>query len=228
MIRTRFHKYGLGLKRSIDAGDLRFLASVPPDMPQRTRRWRRGPTLDQFHTTKCVEFAAKAMLMAEPYQHSVGTILKLLDRLYEEAQDNDEWDGHDYDGTSTRGAMKALQHRGLISQYWWIKTEATLRKYVRSISPVMCGFSWFTSMFEPDTHGVITCDGGEEGGHEVCCLWFDDTVVGYPDGLYVFQNSWGEVWGKRGLFYMRPQDVRLQLEHLGGEATVAPEVKRLP
>jgi C1A family cysteine protease len=225
MSRTIFHKYGLGLKKSIDSNDRRFLVSVPPSMPERTRRWRRGPTLDQGGTSKCVEFAAKAMLMAEPYQHSVKVILDLLDRLYEDAQDNDEWDGHDYDGTSTRGAMKALQNRQLITNYWWITSEVMLRRYVRSISPVMCGFPWFASMFTPNAQGIVTVEGGEEGGHEVCCLWYDPTVSGEPDGLYVFQNSWGEEWGQKGLFYMRPGDVRMLLEDLGGEATVAPEVK---
>lgn len=225
MSRTTFHKYGLGLKKSVDPNDLRFLASVPPSAPIRTTRWRRGPTLNQEETPKCVEFAAKAMIMAQPFGHTVATVLKMLDRLYEQAQDLDEWEGHNYDGTSTRGAMKALQQRGIIKNYWWIKTEAMLRQYVRSISPCMMGVSWLTKMFEPDSSGVVTCEGGEEGGHEICCLWFDDNVTGYSDGLYVFQNSWGEEWGKRGLFYMRPQDVVLQLEHLGGECTVAPEVR---
>lgn len=220
MSRTVFHRYGLGRKLAVDPNDGRFLASVPPDLPTRTTRWRRGPTLNQYETPKCVEFAAKATIMAQPFMHSVDVVLRLLDRLYEQAQDLDEWEGHDYEGTSTRGAMKALQQRGLITNYYWIKTEATLRKYVTSISPVMCGFSWLTSMFEPDSDGFVHCVGGEEGGHEICCLWYDPTP-----GYYVFQNSWGEEWGRRGLFFMYPEDVKLQLESLGGEACVAPEVK---
>lgn len=227
MSRTVFRHLGLGRRKAVDPRDRRFLASalLPPDLPLRTTRWRRGVTLDQGDTSKCVEFAAKAVLMAQPYQHSMLVIERLLNGLYEEAKANDEWPGEDYDGTSTRGAMKALQNRHLISNYWWITSEATLRQYVRSISPAMCGFSWLTKMFEPNAQGIIEPIGGEEGGHEVCCLWYDDQVSGEPDGLYVFQNSWGYSWGQRGLFYMRPGDVRMLLEDMGGEATVAPEVQ---
>lgn len=220
MTRTVYAHLGLGLRHSHDPNDRRFLASVPPDLPPRLVRWRHGPILDQGQTSRCVEYAAKTMLMAEPYQHSSAVISRLLLDLYEQAQENDEWPGSDYDGTSTRGAMKALQQRSLVTNYWWIVSEPQLRRYVTSLSPVMCGFTWLTKMFTPDSQGILTCEGGEEGGHEVCCLWFDARR-----NLYQFQNSWGESWGKRGLFYMRPEDVALQFEHLSGEATVAPEVR---
>jgi len=221
MNRTTCTEYGLGRRKAVDPRDANFrIRRLPPDLTPRTRRWRRGPTLDQGALPHCVEFAAKHLLMSQPLMHNANVVNRLLDGLYEQAQRNDEWPGEDYDGTSGRGAMKSLQARGLIGEYHWITTESMLSKYVRAVSPVMVGTSWLTEMFTPTSDGYLQVQGGEEGGHEWLALWYEESKA-----RYVCQNSWGPDWGRDGLFYLHKEDMRILLEDLGGDAVTAVEVK---
>lgn len=46
-----------------------------------------------------------------------------------------------------------------------------------------------------------------EGGHAVCIIGYDDTMVTpYGNGAFLAQNSWGNEWGTGGRFYI-PYDV---------------------
>ena len=55
------------------------------------------------------------------------------------------------------------------------------------------------------TDGHIVDDGEEAafGGHAMCVIGFDDN---YEGGSFQIMNSWGDDWGKDGLFWMRYKD----------------------
>jgi hypothetical protein len=127
--------------------------------------------------------------------------------LYREIVLLDEWDENDYEaqgtednmqfGSSVRAGMKALQARGLISQYRWAWDAATVARWVWMSGPVVIGVSWFNSMFYPDLKTqMIEATGGVAGGH---CVILDG--VNMKTRVVRLLNSWGD-WGLNGIARM--------------------------
>lgn len=179
---------------------------------------RQAYVLDQGQTPHCVGFAWAGFLQAAPFCHQLTNADG--DRFYGLAQQNDEWPGTDYDGSSTRGGAKALRALGLITgEYVWAQTEEDVWKFVLGRGPVVTGTTWLTGMFDPDSKGYLNLTGGEEGGHDWCIIGASATRQAYR-----MQNSWGLSWGQNGRAWVRRADYKQLLETLGGDCCSAVEV----
>lgn len=186
-----------------------------------SRLWssRKAFVLDQGSEPACVGFAWTAFLQAAPWMHSLGNDFAL--ELYHQAQENDEWAGTNYEGSSTRGGAKALAARGLITgAYVWAANEADVWRFVLGVGPVVTGTTWLTGMFNPDSKGYLRLTGGEEGGHDWCIIGADAKRQAYR-----MVNSWSSNWGQSGRAWIRREDYRALLEDLGGDCASAVEVQ---
>jgi Papain family cysteine protease len=187
-----------------------------------SRMWRskRAFVLDQGQTSACVGYSWAGFLSAAPFMHWISP--EDAARFYRLAQDNDEWPGTGYDGSSVRGGAKALTTLGLITgEYVWAAKETDVWDFVRGRGPVVAGTTWLTGMFDPDTKGYLKLTGGEEGGHAWLILG-----ANAKRSAYRMQNSWGTNWGQQGRAWIRREDFKVLLEETGGEACSAVEVRK--
>jgi hypothetical protein len=178
-------------------------AILPPlaaaDVPTH-KLWNVPEILDQGQTPRCVAFSTRMALEASPHRYKKGDPDPAA--IYKGAQENDEWPGEGYDGTSARGAMKFLQSLGLIAAYYWPQTVDEALRYVLTSGPIMVGGNWRDGMWQTDRHGWLRPVGTVVGGHEVL-------LVGYhqQDEKATFVNPWGKGWGDKGFFHMKRADL---------------------
>lgn len=216
--------YGLGRLHAPDERDRRFL--LPPRRVEAKgvvrRSWTAGAILNQGNTPQCVGYSTWGFLTASPIRNKPS--FSPTD-LYREAQQNDEWPGEGYDGSSVRGAMKALQKRGLVSGYSWAFDCEAVIDHVLSVGPVVMGTDWYERMFVPNRYGYLLPEGRVVGGHAWLIVGADrernnrDGTVGAIRMI----NSWGRGWGENGRARMSFAALD-RLIKADGEASVATEV----
>lgn len=141
--------------------------------------------------------------------------------LYEMARKNDEWPGEEYDGSSLRGAIKGWKNMGVCSEEEWpYKTRGgldyltisaardarknTIASYYRLLPEIAHFHSAINESgivavsarvhkgWQNPREGVIEKSDDMIGGHAFA-------VVGYNEGGFIVQNSWGKKWGDNGL-----------------------------
>src|SRR5215207_9647176 len=95
-------------------------AMPPPEEVElpASKYWYPGTpgVLHQGNTPQCVGYSAKRWLLASPLPNTKGPTAT---ELYHGAQDNDEWPGTDYPGSSVRGVFRFLQQEGNVGEYGW-------------------------------------------------------------------------------------------------------------
>ena len=140
--------------------------------------------------------------------------------LYEMAKRYDEWESENYSGSSIRGAMKGwLRHGVCSSQTWPYENDAgrlnperqlealgrPLGSYLRvrhlhlnqmhnalnEVGILYGSASVHQGWYEVDKAGKIPYRSDKIGGHAFA-------IVGYDEGGFWVQNSWGATWGKDG------------------------------
>lgn len=194
-------------------------AVLQPAAPRPAYRYfRTGSVLDQGPTPSCVGHAWAGFLMAAP------VMSKGVDpfAIYRGAQDNDEWPGNDYEGSSVRGGAKYLQSQGRLSRYVWAWDAETVADFILSgQGSVVVGTVWTNAMFTPDDKGFLHPTGPIAGGH----AWL---LVGYnrTRGVFRMLNSWGSSWGDSGRAWITGEDLQTLLRWDGeAAATVEQEVR---
>jgi hypothetical protein len=202
----------LGRIASFDERSKAFPARglLAPEARIVSRTWRLDPRLDQLQTPRCTGFAWTHDHAAEPQRHNVTAAL--ADRWYHAAQDNDEWAGSDYEGSSTLGAAKAGVQLGFFREYRWCFGVNDLLLALSNLGPVLLGTNWHRAMFTPDARGLIKVSGPVDGGHEWCARGVD-----LKREEIVARNSWGREWGYFGDFRLSFADLGRLLED-GGDA----------
>lgn len=193
----------------------------------RRRMWNAGEVLDQGDTPQCVGYAGWGWLAGGP---TVNVPKFSPTTLYGWAQDNDEWEGNDYDGSSTLGLMKALKAKGYIDKYVWASDAETLMQWVLLVGPVVVGTNWHMDMFTPRGDGYLEVRGSIVGGHEWRIVGADRNRIvpaecGGGKGAFRMVNSWGRGWGEQGRAWVSAHDLD-GLLRADGEAVTALE-KRL-
>lgn len=192
----------------------------------RRRHWNAGAILDQGSTPQCVGYAGWGWLAGGPV---VNLPTFSPTNLYHWAQDNDEWPGRDYDGSSTLGLMKALKARGYIDKYIWAFDAETLMAWVLTTGPVLVGTNWHREMFMPRGDGFLEVAGPNVGGHEYRLVGADRDKVcprecGGGRGAFRQVNTWGRGWGEQGRSWISAHDLH-GLIRAQGEAVTALEIK---
>jgi hypothetical protein len=209
--------YGLGRLPARDPRDLlypmRSLVSAPP--PVTFRYYRTGAVLDQGQTPRCVGYAWRQWLSSALLMTKTGPD---ADAIYHGAQQNDEWPGEDYDGSSVRGGAKFLSNLGHIRTYVWAAHVGDMIAFLLGgKGTIVLGTNWYDGMFQPDKNAVVSIGGAVAGGHAYLCIGYSA-----PRGVFRFINSWGPTFGDRGTFWMTGETVERLLTE-DGEAVAASE-----
>lgn len=215
---------GLGRLREWDDLNLEHKLprrAVPRDVRQ--RYWHAGPILDQGSTPQCVGYAGHGWLSAGPV---VNRPKISPTELYFLAQDNDEWPGRNYEGTSTLGLMKALKKLGYIDEYKWALDAETVVAWLLTSGPVLIGSDWFEDMAAPDREGFLHPEGENYGGHEWLLIGAnrDRRTPSGTKGAVRMVNSWGDNWADRGRAWLAIPDLDRLIKN-NGEAVASPEIK---
>lgn len=202
-------------------------ALVPRGVDRREVHWQLTGDypLNQGEEGACVGHGVAAELSALPI--AIPTGQEFAFRLYELARAEDRKMGYNFpEGATVLGGLRAAKELGLIQGYRWAQSFEEIRDAVLSHGSVVMGTWWYTGMDSWDAHGLVQAVGHRRGGH----AW---TIVGYlpshPIHGEVFEaiNSWGPGWGKRGLFYITPDDLRRLFED-DGEAAIVTDTPQDP
>lgn len=202
------------MRAAIPQIDLRIGRPAPRLGPYRER-----PPLNQGQTPQCVGYSGRGFLNAAPMM-SRPDFPPTATELYNAARRNDEWPGEDYDGSSVRGLMKAMQAAGLISSYVWGQTVTEALIWMNGgYGTVIIGSWWYPSMDNIDSDGYIvepSATATPVDGHAYRLNWSPHA------GAILVVNSWGHVWGKpltggrlSGMAYMRPRLLERLLREQG-------------
>jgi len=215
---------GMGRLLQFDPKNMDYL--LPKlDVPKEVRRrhWSAGTVLDQGDTPMCVGYAGWGWLAGGPVVNHPRFTPK---DLYGWAQDNDETPGHDYDGTSTLGLMKALKIKGYIDEYRWATQVETLVAWILMKGPVLVGTNWYDDFSATSGDWLYPNRSKCVGGHEwrITGADRDKRAPDGTTGALRMVNSWGAAWADHGRAWISlPVMQRLLNEE--GEAVTATEVK---
>lgn len=174
----------------------------------RSYTWSVPITLDQGRPVDgrkdvgtCVGHSWAHEVAARPVVRSSSSELAL--KLYDYAQQHDEWDGAYplYSGTSVLAGAKAMRHLGYCHEYRWALSAHDALVAIGRRGPGVAGTWWWSGMFEPDSTGRIRPTGYREGGHAYLL-----NAVNKRSGKVWVYNSWGASWGNGGRAWMTFDD----------------------
>lgn len=229
-----------------------------PEFDERSRLWRavegiatqtvRSFTwwcdicLDQGYEGACVGFSITHELAARP--KIVLRDANFAHQLYYRAQQLDEWEGEDYDGTSVLAGMKAVREiknslgQPLISEYRWAFGLKDVAQVLSYKGPMVLGINWYEDMFYWDSNYFIKPTGDVAGGHAILCngikIIRKPGITAWPpnwldvdlDKSYVrLLNSWGLSYGLNGHVFVTLRDLGFLLSQQG-EAAI-PTIRNL-
>lgn len=184
-----------------------MMAPVQPGK-LKSKKWECPVRLDQGSQGACVGFGGAHHIACNPWPQMLTKAIARF--LYDGAQDNDEWPGNNYEGTSGNGLMRFLKKAGLIGTYYRVRTFDELCQLLSNTGPVSGGFPWKEGCFEPDRRGFIRYEGEMKGGHYVCI-----NEVNYEQEYFGIVQSWGRDHGINGEVKVSFADMRQMIEDGG-------------
>lgn len=243
LYRNHWRDQGLGRVRIPDARDREYtlpavraaheILSQPigePSEPlprERTQPWHL-PTvrLDQGPRPTCTAFAVLNFLLAAPLMSIAPKDVEVwTEDAYLWSQDNDEWPGNEYDGTSVRAALQYLRkEHGGVASFARATSEAEMRRHLLSPlgGPLVIGVDMFENMAAIGTDGLGEASGEWLGGHAMLCYWYSKRRKQY-DCL----NQWSPEWGDNGILHLPEDSMIYLIEELGGDAYAPTQVRLL-
>ena len=206
------------------------------EQKRRTQAPRRGPTLDQGNTPKCVMYSAATALGALPIGYGktpeevIASVEVALDGsvdLYDWSQRHDEWPGEDYEGTSVRAGQEYLIKAGRSSGYVSAKSIDEMKDYISRVgsAPIIIGIDYTEDMETPKLikgKYYLEPSGAVVGGHAMCSLWFDRTLQSWK-----MQQTWGNEFGDDGIVYIPDDGMNILVFQWNGEAKSFIEQRRV-
>lgn len=184
------------------------IRTVVPQTP-RSYTWACPLWLDQGSEGACVGFSWAHELAGKP-KPVINVSAKQAQAIYKAAQQNDEWPGEDYEGSSVLGGAKAVQAMGYLKEYRWAFGLQDLILAVGHAGPAVLGINWYEGMFEPDADGFVRPSGVVAGGHAILCIG-----VNVKGKYFRLHNSWGRDWGQNGEAKITFDDLSRLLEEQG-------------
>lgn len=191
------------------------------------RIWAHGPILDQGTTpplslhdaSGCTGHAgvAAANVLAITEDRPADLDHEDAMRLYELAQDLDEWPGDTYPGTSVLALMKAGVESGYWGSYLWAFGTRDLAQGLLQRGPAVIGIPWLAGMETPGPDGIVTVSGDQLGGHALCVSALRMTVAGKAGPWFGALQSRGPDHGDAGVIWIHHKDMATLL-HSRGEA----------
>jgi C1A family cysteine protease len=189
-----------------------FGATLAPEIKTKTHR-HYGAVLDQGNLGSCTGNAMAQALNTKPFKQR-GRTFRQEDAvaLYSRATQIDPWVGEyppQDTGSSGLAVAKAAQERGWITGYRWaFGLDEALAAL--TLSPLLIGTNWYSSMFFPNSDGYVFPTGFNQGGHEYLLLGLD-----VRKQRVTALNSWGSGWGRKGRFFMTFDTLGTLLEQNG-------------
>jgi hypothetical protein len=174
--------------------------------PVTSVRWHRhGVSLDQGQLGSCTGNAIAGLCNHSPnhLDHPQLTETDAVD-IYCLGTELDGYDGTypptdtGCDGLSVSKAARQLGY--LISWTTAFGVDHALAALMSG--PLTIGVNWYEDMFNPDATGLVHPTGSLAGGHQFVMDGWDAV-----HGLFRFNNSWSNAWGKNGRFFMTYADV---------------------
>ncbi len=202
-------------------GDQRYL-NTP--LNQMLSHAKDNPAVrDPLGNGHCVGYSMKHLLLCYPVVNKAPTLSG--SDIYHLAQTMDSWAGTDYNGTSVRAGLKALQSLGFINAYVWSSSAETVAQWLLSgRGPVCIGSSWFTGMdFPSKSNGyTITPTGKDRGGH----AWILDGV-NQASKRFRLLNSWGTGFGQNGRAWISFDDLQTLMDERPNAAASPVEMRKV-
>jgi hypothetical protein len=188
---------------------------VSPTIAPRSYTWPVGQNmssqlfLDQGTEGACVGFTYAHELAARPVV--VPRITNEHGRsFYRGAQENDEWAGSDYEGTSGLGGAKYLTQLGYYKSYTWSRNADEVALVVSRKGPVPLFLNWYEGMFDTSEAGWIFPSRQLLGGHAILCKGYS-----VSKRCFILHNSWGKSWGMNGTALLKHDDLQRLLDENG-------------
>ncbi|MEH6419666.1 C1 family peptidase [Pseudomonas sp. CGJS7] len=204
------------------------LIDVPAHKPLSEHLKLRVPVLDQGDEGACTAFGLAAVAHALLRRRNPRARLAPVSTrmFYDMARRYDEWRGEKYSGSSCRGAMKGWHHHGVCSdKVWPYKAGEQMETYTeqrardaaqrplgayfrvnhKDLVAMHAAFAEVGVLFassavhdgwDAPTRGRIAWKRQEIAGYHAFA------IVGYDEGGFWIQNSWGPGWGLRGYGYI--------------------------
>jgi hypothetical protein len=197
------------------------IRSLIGDQKLRSYTWSVNKWLDQKAEGACVGFGWAHELAARP--HILNVTTADARSFYFRAQQLDEWEGENYDGTSVLAGVKAVMdlRPDVYTEYRWAFGEHDLALAVGYKGPAVIGVNWYDGMTDPQVETIkgvrqawIRREGELYGGHCVLVNGFSTTK-----NAYHIHNSWGIGWGWSGGAWISREDMA-QLLSEDGEACI--------
>ena len=213
-------EYGLGrIPSTPDPRIARFTAQPAEDARNRPRKyWFMDQVFHQHRTPYCVSYTGVATLVAAPIRNFPAIS---FEELYRMAQENDQWAGNAYEGSSILGLCKSLKKLGFIDEYRWATSVEQVADYVLTKAPMAVGTTFYDDMFDPDEYGFMHPGGVVAGGHAYTLIGCDREKK-CPDGsigAFRILNSWGRTWSQNGRAWISMKDFAFLLADQGEAAT---------
>ena len=182
-----------------------------------SKKWTCNVVLDQGSEGACTGFAMAHELASTPKREKDITN-EFAMKLYKLAQDNDEWEGNNYSGSSVLGAVKGAVSLGRIKEYRWAFGLDDLVLSLGHNGPAVLGINWYEGMYNPDQDNRIHVAGSLKGGHSILAIGVD-----VEKQEVILHNSWGKDWAKKGECRISFTDLD-RLLHEDGEACIPVKV----
>lgn len=190
------------------------------------RYWTAGDLQDQGATPHCVEYSVRGMLEGSPVRRDSDWIPR--GEIYKWCQNNDEWAGTNYEGTSVHAGMKWLKMQGYVSSYRFARNIDELHAHLMLDGVAVAGTTWWEYMSYIDEFGYARIGGKNYGGHAYVIRggnrlardWVTETR-----GKYKIRNAWGLDYGEGGEAWITADDLSALIEDYG-EIALPIEVKR--
>lgn len=188
------------------------------------KQYVRGPAIDQGREGACVGFSGTNFLRGGPLlsfrDKGVAWLESFAQTLYRECQDNDEWPGRAYSGTSITALVKVLTRRGLIRGGAMTRDLGVQDRFVANVSSLLLASNWYEGMYRTDANGFIRPSGRLVGGHAYWQFGLSKWLTKY---IY---NSWGRSFGFGGVGYMSRSDSEWLARHGNLRAYAAVQTRR--
>lgn len=204
------------------------LVDVPAHKPLSEHLKLRLPILDQGDEGACTAFGLATVAHALLRKRNPRAALRPVSTrmFYDMARRYDEWRGEDYSGSSCRGAMKGWHHHGVCAETVWpYKPGQRLETYTeqrardaaqrplgayfrvnhKDLVAMHAAFAEVGVLYasaavhdgwDDPRRGVIAWTQQEIAGYHAFA------IVGYDEGGFWIQNSWGKTWGRGGYGYV--------------------------
>jgi hypothetical protein len=188
---------------------------------------RHVPILDQGNVGSCTGNAGIGALGTDPLYGGI-TRYPLTEsgavQLYSDAEtlDGDGPYPPNDNGSSGLSIAQVLKAKGLIAGYQHTFTLEDALKAL-SVTPILIGINWYSSMDSPDQDGRIRIGGVIRGGHELVVRQIDAPRQRiWPD------NSWGLSFGLAGRCYLSFADFGVLLSQQGDVTVLIPLTSPAP